>query len=244
VSFGGPSPPAGDHDLCGVYYGIVTQNDDLDGPGGRVKVRFPWMPEGDRDQSRWAPVAAPMAGERFGDYWMPEVNDVVVVVFLAGDLRAPVVVGGQWNEKDPPPEKNEDGKNDFRLLKSRSGHRLILDDSSKTKVVLSDRKDQNVAACGPFGSGGSGPNTYEVPAPGGINGSPSKGVGVSAARGTLNIFCPSGKLELSAMHVEITAAEAADVSGKSSLTLESATQAGLGSSGSGTYKGSQLKIGV
>jgi hypothetical protein len=44
---GGPASRHGAHELGGVYYAIVTQNDDPEGPGGRVKVRYPWMPEGD-----------------------------------------------------------------------------------------------------------------------------------------------------------------------------------------------------
>ena len=95
---GGPADRTGDHDLGGVYYAIVTQNDDKEGQGARVRVRYPWMPEGDRDQSYWAPIAVPMIGAEFGTYTLPEVEDTVMVMFLAGDINHPIVVGGGWSE--------------------------------------------------------------------------------------------------------------------------------------------------
>src|SRR5690606_2608740 len=119
VVAGGPASRYGDHDLGGACYAIVTQNDAPDGPGGRVPGRYPWLPEGDRDQSYWAPICVPMIGAEFGTYTLPDVDDEVVVVFLAGDINTPIVIGGGWSASDPPPENNADGKNDFRLIKSR-----------------------------------------------------------------------------------------------------------------------------
>jgi len=69
-----------------VYYAIVTQNDDCEDAVARVKVRYPWMPEGGKDQSHWAHVAVPMIGCEFGTYTLPEIDDTVYVVFMAGDI--------------------------------------------------------------------------------------------------------------------------------------------------------------
>ena len=80
---GGPASSYGAHGLGGVYYAIVTQNDDPEGPGGRIKVRYPWMPEGDRDQSYWAPIVVPMIGAEFGTYTLPDVNDEVLEIARA-----------------------------------------------------------------------------------------------------------------------------------------------------------------
>lgn len=237
MNAGGPENPDGDRALRGVYFAIVTQNDDLDGPGGRVKLSFPWLPE--EDQSSWAPLAVPMAGDAFGTYWVPEVGDAVLVVFLGGDVRGPVVIGGCFSEEDPPPETNAGGGNDFRLLKSRSGHRLIFDDSSKTKVVLTDRTDGNVAACGAHGKGGSSDkNAVEVPAPGG-----SAGVAVSSTSGTVNLVCPSGTLKVSARKVEVVASGSMDVSGSQSVTLESPARATIGGGAGTNFAGQPTKVG-
>ncbi len=234
---GGPADRTGSHDLGGIYYAIVTQNDDKDGPGGRVKVRYPWMPEGDRDQSYWAPLAVPMVGAEFGTYTLPEVEDTVMVMFLAGDIHQPIVVGGGWSEVDPPPETNDDGKNNFRLIRSRAGHRMILDDSKKTKVVLTDMGDHHLIGLGQHAADGSSPNAVDVPAMGS-----SSGVAGTAVSGTLNVWCPKGKLTVRGRAVEVTAAQGADVKG-GTLSLKGTGSTTMSATGSGKFQGTPMKVG-
>lgn len=110
----------------GVAVGIVTANDDPDGLG-RVKVQYPWR-ESD-DESYWARMAVPMAGEEMGTYFLPQVDDEVLVAFDGGDIDHPYVIGALWNNSQPPPEDNADGNNDVRTIKSASDHQLTLDDA-------------------------------------------------------------------------------------------------------------------
>jgi uncharacterized protein involved in type VI secretion and phage assembly len=234
---GGPADRTGANDLGGVYFAIVTQNDDKEGPGGRVKVRYPWMPEGDRDQSYWAPIAVPMVGAEFGTYTLPEVEDTVMVMFLAGDIHHPIVIGGGWSEIDPPPEKNEDGKNNFRGIKSRAGHRMILDDSKKTKVVLTDVGDHHIVGLGQHSKDGAGPNAMEVPAMGG-----GKGVAGTAVTGDLHVWCPNGKLTINGKAVEVTASQGADVKG-GTLSVKGSASTTMSGSTSGKWQGAPMKLG-
>lgn len=234
----GPASRFGTNDLGGVYYAIVTQNDDLDGPGGRVKVRYPWLPEGDQDQSYWAPIAAPMIGSEFGTYTLPDVNDTVMVMFLAGDIHHPVIIGGGWSSADPPPETNADGKNDFRLIKSRAKHRLIFDDSGSTKVVLTDNGDRHMLDVGSHAKQGSSPNALDVPALGS-----SQGVSAAAMSGSLNIWCPNGTLKVRAKSFQVTASEGADLKGGSDLSMRATGAANISATGGGKFQGATLKIG-
>ena len=127
--------------MTGVVIGIVTNNKDPDGMG-RVKVKFPWL--SDSDESTWARVAAPMAGNNRGFYFLPEVDDEVLVVFEHGDMRFPYVLGALWNGKEKPPAKNDDGKNNVRLIKSRSGHTIRLtDEDDKEKIEIVDMSGKN-----------------------------------------------------------------------------------------------------
>jgi uncharacterized protein involved in type VI secretion and phage assembly len=114
--------------IFGVVVGLVTNNKDPDGLG-RVKVNFPWLSS--TDESYWAPVAAPMAGNNRGAWLLPEVNDEVLVAFEHGDVRAPYVLGALWNGKDKPPRDNSDGKNNERVIRSRAGHELVFNDDSQ-----------------------------------------------------------------------------------------------------------------
>src|SRR5262245_48196023 len=127
--------------ITGVVIGVVTNNKDEE-KLGRVKVRYPWL--GKDDESNWARIAAPMAGEKRGIYFLPEVNDEVLVAFEHGDMRFPVVIGSLCNGKDAPPETNENGENNIRVIKSRSGHVIRLnDEKDKEKIEIIDKSEKN-----------------------------------------------------------------------------------------------------
>jgi uncharacterized protein involved in type VI secretion and phage assembly len=127
--------------IQGVVIGIVTNNQDPENLG-RVKVKFPWLSQ--EDESAWARIAAPMAGNNRGAYFLPEVDDEVLVAFERGDLRFPYILGALWNGKDAPPEKNEDGGNHVRSIVSRSGHVIRLNDKDgNEKIEIIDKSQKN-----------------------------------------------------------------------------------------------------
>jgi phage protein D len=113
----------------GLAIAIVTDNQDPDDQG-RVRVKFPWLSED--HASFWARLVAPGAGPQRGMEYLPEVNDEVLVGFDRGDLQHPFVLGGLWNGVDLPPKKSSQvvtgGKVQQRIIKSRTGHTIVLDD--------------------------------------------------------------------------------------------------------------------
>lgn len=129
------SPPPGR--LFGVYSALVTDVKDAKDLG-RVQVELPWVAEDDRQAQAWARLATLMAGGDRGSWFIPEVGDEVLVSFVAGDPRHPVVVGALWNGADSPPEQMDGaGSNDIRSITSRSGHKLSFDDrAGGEKVVI------------------------------------------------------------------------------------------------------------
>src|SRR5438067_2533748 len=86
--------------IYGVVVGLVVNNRDPEGLG-RVKVMFPWLD--DSCESWWARIAFTMAGPGRGFWWIPEVNDEVLVCFEHGDVRFPYIIGGLYNGQDRPP---------------------------------------------------------------------------------------------------------------------------------------------
>lgn len=133
--------PGRDGRFYGVTVGIVTNNQDPEGLG-RVKVKFPWLSE--QDESNWARVLTPMAGNDRGLYLLPEVDDEVLIAFEHGLAEFPYVLGALWNGKDKPPEANDDGKNNKRTLKTRSGHIIRLDDSEgEERIEIIDKSEKN-----------------------------------------------------------------------------------------------------
>jgi uncharacterized protein involved in type VI secretion and phage assembly len=124
--------------VYGVVIGVVTDNKDPDG-FYRVKCRFPWLPNGDTEQSDWCRVATMGAGGDRGWFCLPEIDDEVLVAFEHGDIARPYVVGTLWNGgSEKATRDNKDGKNNFRSFKSRSGHVLeFCDDKENKKEKIS-----------------------------------------------------------------------------------------------------------
>jgi uncharacterized protein involved in type VI secretion and phage assembly len=203
--------------LCGVYYALVCQNKDDELKLARIKVKFPWLDEGMKDQAHWCQLATPMSGDKWGWYTLPEVGDVVVVVFIAGDIRQPVVLGGIWSKTDAPPEPITDGKNEVRGYKSRSGHRFLLDDSGKPKISLMDKTDMLQLSVGQTDKDGAGPNAHTIAKP---DSGGTSGVSMVAMSGKFKILCPDGTLKIEGQEVVISADDKIDINASAKLTCD------------------------
>jgi uncharacterized protein involved in type VI secretion and phage assembly len=113
----------------GVVTGIVKNLNDPDGQG-RIELQFPWLSESVR--SSWAPVASALAGKERGAFFMPELDDEVLVAFEHGDFNHPFIVGFLWNGVDTPPETT----NQNRIIKTPGGHQLRFEDKDGAKKVI------------------------------------------------------------------------------------------------------------
>ena len=185
---------SGDADghFYGVVVGIVTNNNDPDAMH-RVKVRFPWLdPE---HESNWARVVAAMAGGGRGAYFLPEVDDEVIVAFEHGSLEHPYVLGSLWNGKDAPHENNSDRKNDNRSIKSRSGHVIRLNDTDgNERIDVIDKTENNKIVIT------SSDNKITI-----------------EAQGNIDITSLTGKIKISAIGVEITSSTDIKIQAQTSI---------------------------
>jgi len=120
--------------IYGVVTAIVTNNKDPQGLA-RVKLRFPWMGEAKNKETNWARIATLMAGKERGSYFIPEVEDEVLVAFENGDINYPYVIGALWNGKDKPTEDSTKPKNDIKSITSRSGHKILFNDKNGEEIM-------------------------------------------------------------------------------------------------------------
>ncbi|HYY75473.1 MAG TPA: phage baseplate assembly protein V [Gaiellaceae bacterium] len=120
--------------LDGVVRAVVAANRDPKGLG-RVKVSFP-----DADQSVWARVAMPLAGNGRGIHFRPEVGDEVLVAFEGGDHRSPYVLGALWGGSTSPPERIE--------IVGPTGEGSIVIESAGRTIVIEGEGDVTIRSAG------------------------------------------------------------------------------------------------
>jgi uncharacterized protein involved in type VI secretion and phage assembly len=121
----------------GVTPALVIDIKDPDNQG-RVKVTLPWSvdPGGARYEA-WARLATALAGNNRGTWLIPDVDDEVLVAFEHGDPRRPYVLGGLWNGRDSAPESMDgSGRNFKKVVRSRNGVKLTLDDQDGQEKLL------------------------------------------------------------------------------------------------------------
>lgn len=114
----------------GAHLGEVVNLDDPE-QLARVQVRLLDADGVDgHDAPIWARVATPFAGDNRGTFFIPDVGDEVLVTFVQGDPRFPVVIGGLWNGAAQPPDSIDSGRNVRKVIRSKNGVKVTLEDES------------------------------------------------------------------------------------------------------------------
>ena len=101
-------------------------------------MTLPWSPDaqGARYEG-WARLATLFGGKDRGSWFVPDVDDEVLVAFEHGDPRRPYVLGGLWNGRDAPPASMDGaGQNNKKVLCSRNGVKITLDDQSGQEQLI------------------------------------------------------------------------------------------------------------
>jgi uncharacterized protein involved in type VI secretion and phage assembly len=109
---------------------------DVADPQGLARVKvdvYNLAAEG--DSALWARVASPFAGDHRGGFFTPDVGDEVLVVFVGGDARHPVVVGGLWNGAAAPPEQIGDGVDRWSLT-GKAGTRIAIVEETESSAKI------------------------------------------------------------------------------------------------------------
>jgi phage baseplate assembly protein V len=140
-----PRSRATDRRYYGLAEGIVVENQGND--EGQVKLKFMWF-DGGATVTDWCRVSQLYAGGGYGSVFVPEIGDEVLVAFVHGDMRFPVVLGGLYNGVDKPPTARTDGR-DQKIIRTKAGHEVLLDDGAKEiRITTADGGDVTVTATG------------------------------------------------------------------------------------------------
>jgi type VI secretion system secreted protein VgrG len=124
--------------------GLVVDNNDPDALG-RIRVKFPWCPDG---MTWWVRLVSPDAGNQRGWFALPEVNDEVLVGFENGSPDNPVVLGCLYNGVDKPAVSSGDLLDSTKIMtkqfKTRNGNEITFTDKDgQEKIVITQKGGAN-----------------------------------------------------------------------------------------------------
>jgi len=89
------------------------------------------------DAPIWARVVTPFAGADRGAFFIPDVDDEVLVTFLNGDSRYPLVMGGLWNGNASAPEQLGGDRVDRWTIVGKAGTRIAIVEESASQATIS-----------------------------------------------------------------------------------------------------------
>ena len=128
--------------LPGLFHGgYLAEVISLDDPDNRTRVQvrlYNFDGVDGHDGPIWARVATPFAGDNRGTFFLPDVGDEVLVTFVNGDPRHPIVVGGLWNGNSTPPETISNGRNQLKVIRSKNGVKVTLDDQDGQEQFIAE----------------------------------------------------------------------------------------------------------
>ena len=140
----------GDNRIWGVMVGIVAKNFDpnstasggtnsgADAMDGRVCVTIPTR-DTNANELKWARVAMPSSGSKWGHYFLPEVGDQVLLAFEGGNIEKPYVIGCIPKTADKFLKDSVDKDNQFKRIVTRHGTSIIFEDNSTDENGQKDK---------------------------------------------------------------------------------------------------------
>lgn len=256
----------GDTRIYGVMVGIVAKNYD-ESMKGRLCVNIPTRDDG-KSELKWARLAMPSSGKKWGHYFMPEIGDQVLLAFEGGNIERPYVIGCLPLDTNPFLTGSVDKNNQIKRIVTKNGshitfqdgvaqngdddptkdkitiqtadksHTVLLDNENK-KILISDKNKKNFIEMSTEEN--SGKMTVK------LESSLTVKVGDTI---TITLNGESGAIKIDASQIKIAASDQFAVSSSGTTKIESGQMALNASSGlkaeSGgpvTISGTPIKIG-
>ncbi|MCC7283147.1 MAG: hypothetical protein IT556_12235 [Acetobacteraceae bacterium] len=163
----------------------------------RVQVQL-LAPDADNEAPIWARVAVPFAGDNYGAFLIPDVDQEVLVLLVAGDPRAAVVVGALWNGATAIPETIGGSAVDRWTLTGKNGTRIAIVEESSGQEKVEIETPAGVKATLSDESGGK----IKLEAAGNTITMDTQGVDIQAGA---KVKVSAGQVEVSAGMVKVDA---------------------------------------
>ena len=213
--------------IHGLHIGKVVQIGDDEHEGDhRIMVKIPFVEEdgGTDAKGFWARMSNVFAGENRGMVFRPELDDEVVLGFINGDPRDPVILGAlHSNVNTAPIEADDDNfekgiytKGEMKITFDDDKKKMFLETGSGNSILLSEEDGEIVI---------TDENDNSIT----LN---SNGISLDSAKDI--ILKASGDIKIEGTN--------ADFKASANMTLQGSAAAELSSDGNATVKGSIVMI--
>ncbi|MBX9890144.1 MAG: type VI secretion system tip protein VgrG [Amoebophilaceae bacterium] len=115
--------------IHGLQIGIVKQITADPKKSDRIFVHLPLIQQ-QAKAGIWCRLASFYASNQAGAFFIPEVNDEVIVGFINDDVRAPIILGSLYSQTHGSPNKMDE-KNNLKSFVSRAKLKLTFNDDPK-----------------------------------------------------------------------------------------------------------------
>lgn len=126
----------------GIYRAIVKDISDTQNRA-RIKVLIPAIHDENEKIGNlpWADCCSNVAGPDRGILRVPDVNDVVYIMFEQGDKEYPVWLGSWWGKNDLPSEVPKGNESDHLVIKQGEGFSIDISDENGDKYISISTQD-------------------------------------------------------------------------------------------------------
>jgi Rhs element Vgr protein len=224
--------------VSGLQIGVVVKLDGDPAGESRIQIKLPSLAS--KNEGVWARLLQLYASNSFGTFFLPEINDEVLVGYLNGDPSYPVVLGSMYSSKQVSPYALA-AANNTKAIVTRCKHKIEFNEEDKiitvttpgnNKLVLDD-KDKSILLQDQNG------NSIKL-SDSGIALDSAKDITLNAKGGitldAVNAISITSKADVKASGLNISCEAQAGFTGKGSATAE------LSASGQTTVKGAMVMI--